>query len=291
VSGLNDRLIEAGYSVGWRLVRVLPLRVARALFQAGADRAYRRNGPSTQRLRRNLARVVAADRLEATVQAGLRSYARYWLEAFRLPSQSQPDFLAGLSMAPEQYDELKSVIAEGRGVVLALPHVGNWDAAAAWVASNGWPMVTVAERLKPEGVFEQFVAYREKLGMEVLPLTGGERAPLDVLAERLGQGWAVALLGDRDLSRSGVEVQFFGGRTRMPAGPAILAIRTGAPLYAVDLSFNPTQTVAVLRRIVPSADGPLDVRVKRTTQALADAYAIGIADHPQDWHMLQKLWL
>jgi lauroyl/myristoyl acyltransferase len=101
----------------------------------------------------------------------------------------------------------------------------------------------------------------------------------------------VALLGDRDLSRNGVEVTFFDGRTRMPAGPAILAVRTGAPLFAVDLSFNETQTVAVLRRVVPPADGPLDLRVKQTTQALADAYAIGIADHPQDWHMLQKLWL
>ena len=127
--------------------------------------------------------------------------------------------------------------------------------------------------------------------MEVLPLTGGERPPLDVLAERLGQGWVVALLGDRDLSRNGVEVTFFGGRTRMPAGPAILAVRTNAPLYAVDLSFTPTQTYAVLRRVIPPAEGPLDERVRATTQLLADAYAAGIAEHPQDWHMLQKLWL
>jgi KDO2-lipid IV(A) lauroyltransferase len=147
------------------------------------------------------------------------------------------------------------------------------------------------ERLQPEGVFEQFIAYREKLGMEVLALTGGRRPPLDVLGERLGQGWVVALLSDRDLSRSGVEVEFFGGRTRMPAGPAILAIRHNSPLFAVDLSFNETQTVAVLRRITPPTGGPLDERVEQTTQALADAYAAGIADHPQDWHMLQKLWL
>jgi phosphatidylinositol dimannoside acyltransferase len=291
VSAFTDRMLEAGYAAGWGLVRVLPLPVARTLFRTVADRAYRKNGPGTQRLRRNLSHVVAEDRLEETVRAGLRSYARYWMEAFRLPSQSREQLLAGFKIAPEHYDWLKTGIAEGRGVVLALPHIGNWDAAAAWVASNDWPMVTVAERLKPEGVFEQFVAYREKLGMEVLPLTGGERPPLDVLAERLGQGWMVALLGDRDLSRAGVEVDFFGGRTRMPAGPAILAIRCGAPLYAVDLSFNETQTVAVLRRIVPPTEGPLDVRVKQTTQALADAYATGIAEHPQDWHMLQKLWL
>jgi lauroyl/myristoyl acyltransferase len=101
----------------------------------------------------------------------------------------------------------------------------------------------------------------------------------------------VALLGDRDLSKSGVEVEFFGGRTRMPAGPAILAIRTGAPLYAVDLWFDEQRTMARMREVVPPSEGPLDERVKKTTQLLADAYAAGIADHPQDWHMLQKLWL
>jgi KDO2-lipid IV(A) lauroyltransferase len=288
---VKDRLTEIGYAAGWRLVRALPLPVARSLFRAGADQAYRRNGRGTQRLRRNLEKVVPAERLEETVRDGLRSYARYWMEAFRLPSQSRQQFLDGFGISAEHYDWLKSAVADGKGVVLALPHVGNWDAAAAWVVSNDWPMITVAERLKPESVFEQFVAYREKLGMEVVPLTGGQRPPLDVLAERLQQGHLVALLGDRDLSRSGVEVEFFGGRTRMPAGPAILAIRTGAPLYAVDLSFTDTQTYAVLRRIIPATDGPLDVRVKKTTQALADAYATGIAANPQDWHMLQKLWI
>lgn len=287
---MRDRLIEFGYAAGWRLVRALPLPVARRLSTAAADRAYAKNGPGTQRLRRNLQQVVP-DMPDLLVRDGLRSYARYWLEAFRLPSQSRQDFLDGLGMSDENYTELKSLIAEGRGVVLALPHLANWDAAAAWVVSNGWPMVTVAERLKPEGVFRQFVEYRERLGMEVLPLTGGQRPPLDVLAERLQQGVVVALLGDRDLSRGGVEVSFFGGRTRMPAGPAILAIQTGAPLIAVDLSFKPTQTWAALRRITPPAEGALDVRVKATTQLLADAFAEGIADHPQDWHMLQKLWL
>ena len=287
---MKDRLIEFGYAAGWRVVRALPLPVARRIFQAGADRAYAKNGPGTQRLRRNL-RQVRPDMSDELVRDGLRSYARYWLEAFRLPSQTRQQFLDGFGISPEHYDWLKTAVADGKGLVLALPHVGNWDAAAAWAVSNDWPMITVAERLKPEAVFEQFVAYREKLGLEVLPLTGGRRAPLDVLAEKLQQGYAVALLGDRDLSRNGVEVEFFGGRTRMPAGPAILAIRTGAPLFAVDLSFTPTQTYAVLRRITPPTEGALDVRVKATTQLLADAYAAGIADHPQDWHMLQKLWL
>jgi KDO2-lipid IV(A) lauroyltransferase len=287
---MKDRLTEFGFAAGWRLVRALPLPAARALFNFAADRAYRKNGPATQRLRRNLTQVVP-QLSEDLVRDALRSYARYWMEAFRLPSQTKEQCLAGFGISAAHYDWLKTGMADGKGVILALPHVGNWDAAAAWVTANGWPMVTVAERLKPEGVFRQFVAYREKLGMEVIPLTGGQRAPLDALAERLGQGWMVALLGDRDLSRSGVEVEFFGARTRMPGGPAILALRTGAPLIAVDLSFTETQTYAVLRRITPPTEGPLDERVRVTTQLLADAYAAGIAEHPQDWHMLQKLWL
>ena len=291
----KDRLTELGYAAGWRTVRALPLPVARAIFNVGADRSYKANGPGTQRLRRNLSMVLGpsatAAELEAVVKAGLRSYARYWMEAFRLPSQSRQQHLTNFRL--ETHDELAAAMAAGKGAILALPHVGNWDAAAAYVVSNGWPMITVAERLKPEAVFEQFVAYREKLGMEVVPLTGGQRAPLDVLAEKATKGYAIALLADRDLSARGVEVTFFGGRTRMPPGPALLALRTGAPLYAADIWFTDTQAVAKMRRIeMPDpAEGALDVRAKLVTQRLADAFAIGIAEHPQDWHMLQKLWL
>src|SRR5690606_6127599 len=119
----------------------------------------------------------------------------------------------------------------GRGVIVALPHSGNWDAAGAWVAAHGWPLTTVAERLKPEGLYQRFVAFRNRLGIEIIPTTGSERPPIDLLTERLRAGYVVPLLADRDLSARGVEVTFFGGRTRMPVGPALLALRTGAPLY------------------------------------------------------------
>jgi KDO2-lipid IV(A) lauroyltransferase len=292
---VKDRLTDLGYAAGWRLVRALPLPVARAIFNAGADRSARGNGPGTQRLRRNLRTVVGPAMPEAEldelVRAGLRSYARYWMEAFRLPSQTEQQNRDGFHLVNEP--ELAAAMAQGRGSILALPHVGNWDAAAAWAVSKGWRMITVAERLKPESVFKRFVAYRERLGLEVLPLTGGERPPLDVLGEKATQGYAVALLADRDLSARGVEVQFFGGRTRMPPGPALLALSTGAPLFAADLWFSPSRVEGRVRRIQlpPSSAGALDVRVKLVTQRLADAFAIGIADHPQDWHMLQKLWL
>jgi lauroyl/myristoyl acyltransferase len=292
---VKDRLTDLGYAAGWRLVRALPLPVARAIYTAGADGWARGNGPGTQRLRRNLRTVVGPAMPEAEldelVRAGLRSYARYWMEAFRLPSQTEQQNRDGFHLVNEA--ELEAVMAEGHGAILALPHVGNWDAAAAWVASKGWRMITVAERLKPESVFKRFVAYREQLGMEVLPLTGGARPPLDVLGEKATQGYAVALLADRDLSARGVEVQFFGGRTRMPPGPALLALRTGAPLFAVDIWFSPGRVEGRVRRIeLPDpSSGALDTRVKLVTQRLADSFALGIADHPQDWHMLQKLWL
>ena len=295
MSSRRDQLIELGYAAGWRLVRMLPPAVARAVFTTGADRAAKANGPGTQRLRRNLRMVVGPElpeaELDELVRAGLRSYARYWMEAFRLPSQTRESFRADFDLV--NADEFHRVLGEGKGAILALPHMANWDAAAAWAVSHDWRLVTVAERLKPEGLFERFVAYREKLGMEVLPLTGGQRPPLDVLAEKATQGYAVALLADRDLSARGIEVRFFGGRTRMPAGPAILALRTGAPLYAADLWFTPTRSLGRIRRIAlpDPAEGSLDVRVKLTTQRLADAFELGIAEHPQDWHMLQKMWL
>lgn len=288
---MRDRLISLGYQAGWRVVRTLPESVARRLATVAADRAYRANGRGTQRLRANLRQVVGPDMPDTLVRDALRSYARYWVEAFRLTSKTRRQHLDGFFMVPEDYEPFKKIIAEGNGVVLALPHVANWDAAAAWVVAHGWQMITVAERLRPEAVYAQFLAYREAIGMRVLPLTGGDRAPLDVLAEHLQRGWVVPLLADRDLSRSGVEVDFFGARAKMPAGPAILAIRTGAPLYAADLWYEADRVMARLRPITPYTEGPLDERVRRTTQRIADAFAEGIAEHPQDWHMLQKLWL
>lgn len=149
----------------------------------------------------------------------MRSYARYWMEAFRLPALSRTQLLAGFRLDPAGVDLLAADVAAGRGAVVALPHAGNWDAAGAWVAATGWPITTVAERLKPEAVYERFLAFRQGLGMEILPTHGGGRPAFDVLVDRVRAGTVVPLLADRDLSARGVEVDFFGGRTRMPAAP------------------------------------------------------------------------
>ncbi|NJP33887.1 phosphatidylinositol mannoside acyltransferase [Micromonospora thermarum] len=289
-------LTELAYLAGWRAVRALPRPVAAAAFQVGADRAHRRGGAGTARLRANLRRVVGADvpeaELDRLVRAGLRSYARYWMEAFRLPSLSRAEILAGFRLDREEL--LAADVAAGRGAVVALPHAGNWDAAGAWVAAMGWPIATVAERLKPEGVYQRFLAFRRGLGMEILPTHGGERPAFDVLVDRLRAGFVVPLLADRDLSARGVEVDFFGGRTRMPPGPALLALRTGAPLYVASLWYEPGVARASIEGPLPvpgPEEGPLDVRARALTQRIADGLAAGIARHPEDWHMLQRMWL
>jgi KDO2-lipid IV(A) lauroyltransferase len=232
------------------------------------------------------------DEFAILLRDALRSYARYWLEAFRLPSQSKAQLLRGFHL--ERGELLGEDVAAGRGAVVALPHGGNWDAAGAWVAASGWPITTVAERLRPEGVYERFLAFRRGLGMNIIPATGGDRPAMDELEEAIGKAHVVPLLADRDLSARGIEVEFFGGRTRMPAGPAVLALRTGAPLYVVDMWYEPASPRGYLHgplTLPAESSGSLSTRVRTVTQQIADQFQVGIAAHPQDWHMLQRLWL
>ncbi|MDJ0346318.1 phosphatidylinositol mannoside acyltransferase [Streptomyces sp. H10-C2] len=290
---MKDRLIDGLYGLGWGAVKMLPEPVAAALGRRIADLAWRRRGKGVLRLESNLARVVpGADeaRLRELSRAGMRSYLRYWMESFRLPAWDRERFRTDVEIKDAHI--LQDGLAAGRGVILALPHMGNYDLAGAWVTTKiGVPFTTVAERLKPETLYDRFVAYRESLGMEVLPHTGG--AAFGTLARRLRAGGLVCLVADRDLSASGIEVTFFGDTARMPAGPAMLAQQTGALLLPVTLWYDDSP---VMRgRIHPPIDvpeaGDRDGKAAVMTQNLADAFASGIADHPEDWHMLQRLWL
>ena len=180
-------------------------------------------------------------------------------------------------------------------MILALPHCGNWDfGRRSGCVDHGSPLSTVAERLKPESLYERFVAYRESLGMEVLPLTGGERPPSDVLKDRLREGRrAVCLLADRDLTARGVDVEFFGAH-RADAGRPGAAGRCapGRRCCRSALWFTPGGWGIRIHPEVPIAGtGRLRDKVAAATQELADAFATDIAEHPHDWHMLQRLWL
>ena len=279
MSALPALLVDRAYAAGWALVRALPEPVAQRLFRAGADLAVRRGGPSVERLRANLSRVAPGQDL---ARDALRSYARYWCEVFRLPVTPRERVLSGMTLTGEEL--FWPAYQAGRGVVLALPHTGNWDHAGAWLVARGVPFTTVAERLRPASLYDRFVAFRESLGMEVLPLTAGRRPVYVVLRERLRAGGVLCLLADRDLSARGVEVQFFGATARMPGGPARLALDTGAALLPVTLAFTATGWHATWHPPIPHTDVPT------MTQQLADAFAVGIAAHPADWHMLQRLW-
>ncbi|MFR9792218.1 phosphatidylinositol mannoside acyltransferase [Streptomyces sp. MB22_4] len=290
---VSDRLSDALYGVGWSTVKRLPEPVAARLGRSIADLAWKKRGKGVRRLEANYARVVpgaSPERLAELSRKGMRSYLRYWMESFRLPAWSPERIRAGFD--PKDVHHLTEGLDAGKGVVLALPHLANWDLAGAWVTTElRTPFTTVAERLRPETLYDRFVAYREGLGMEVLPHSGG--SAFGTLARRLRDGGLVCLVADRDLSASGVEVDFFGEKARMPAGPALLAQHTGALLLPVTLWYDdsPVMRGRVHPPIEVPASGTRAEKASVMTQALADAFATGIAEHPEDWHMLQRLWL
>lgn len=284
----GDNLTDWGYATGWLMVRAMPEVLARNAFDAGARYAARGGGP--EQLRKNLARVIGATPAEvpdALIRASVASYARYWREAFRLPTMNQAALAERLDRVFIGAEKFDAALVGGRGAVMALPHSGNWDMAGVWLAQKYGTFTTVAERLKPESLYDRFIAYRESLGFEVLPLTGGERPPMEVLAERLEANRFVCLMADRDLTRSGVQVDFFGEPTRLPAGPARLALETGAPLHPAHVYYDGDDCVVQIDDALDASSGDVTV----ITQALADRFAVNIAAHPQDWHMLQPQWL
>jgi phosphatidylinositol dimannoside acyltransferase len=296
MSGLTDRLVTAGYGLGWSVVCRLPESWARWAFEFAADIAWRRQGPHIQVLEGNLRRVLGPDATGAELRAlsreSMRSYARYWLEVFRLPVTSQERLASQTDIIGHLQDALDS-LARGRGVIFALSHMGNWDHAATWLISQaGLPFTTVMERLKPEALYDKFVAFREGLGMEVLPASGGSARAFGTLASRLRAGKVICLLADRDVTGGGIEVDFFGEKARMMGGSAALAERTGAALHPVILWYDGDRwEINVQDEIPVPAEGGRQQKVTDMTQALALRFESGIRAHPADWHMLQRVFV
>lgn len=288
MSGLGERLQGAAYAAGWGLVRALPDSLARSAFRAGADLSFRRGGPGVRQLRRNYARVVpqaGPEELDDLVRAGVRSYARFWMETFRLPGMDHQAIYRSLNERFVGLPLIDAALERGKGLILALPHTGNFDVSGIWLVGHQGQFTTVNERLQPESLYQRFVGYRESLGFEILPTGGGAYR---VLLERLRANKIVCLLADRDLSRRGIPVTFFGEQTRMPAGPARLAAATGAQILIVDNTF--TDDGWGLRVHSPILVSGRD-EVASATQRMADAFAADIAANTADWHMMQKLWL
>ena len=286
---MKSRITLALYLTGWWIVRNLPERSAYRLFSTIADFITRRDGASLRRLRSNLARVkpeLDAKQLQELVERAMRSYMRYWCDTFRIQKWSHSHIQATVTTTNEHL--LLDPMKEGRGVVVALPHSGNWDHAGAYFCSLGIPLVTVAERLKPEALFQKFLRHREAMGFEVLSLDSRSFA---TLLKRAREKRLIALVADRDLSQSAIDVSFFGFPARMPAGPALLAIRTGIPLIPAHVWYTATGIHIDFHPVeVAVADTEAEA-IALTVQRSADLFARGIAEHPDDWHMLQRIWI
>jgi phosphatidylinositol dimannoside acyltransferase len=297
VSGLNEELTYRAYAAGWSAVKRLPEKQAYGLFDVIAERAWRKRGKGVTQLERNLARVLnhgrpgapaSDEEIREVSRQGMRTYMRYYCDVFRLETWSTERIRSHCAIQSEPI--LRAHLDSGRGVIMALPHMGNWDHAGAWATTITTDFSTVAERLKPEKLSDRFLSYRESLGMEVLPHTGGKDT-FAALLRRLRSGGMVCLVADRDLTAGGIPVDFFGETARMPAGPAALAVSTGAALVPVNLWYDGPNLAGVILPEIPLPEsGTRGQKIAALTQAVADAFAAGIAGHPADWHMLQKFW-
>jgi len=284
-----EQLSYLAYISGWWIVRTLPEPLAYRLFAFIADLVGSRNGKSVQRLRSNLARVkpgLSPTELNALVVSAMRSYMRYWCDTFRIQNWSVARIQSTVTTTNENL--LIDPMKKGDGVVIALPHSGNWDHAGAYFCSLGIPLVTVAERLKPEALFQKFLHHREEMGFEVLSLDNRSFA---TLVKRAREKRLIALVADRDLSQSGIDVNFFNFPARMPAGPALLHIKTGVAIVVAHVSYTESGIHINFEPVEVPSSGTDEERIQACVQNIANLFEKGIARTPQDWHMLQRIWV
>jgi KDO2-lipid IV(A) lauroyltransferase len=287
---MGDTLVYWGYNLAWKIIRWIPESSAYRLTDRFSDFIYARNGKGVNRLRTNYQRVrpeLDATQLEFLVNAGIRSSMRYWCDTFRFPSWSNERLISTTICDNEKF--LRDPIAEKRGCIVALPHAGNWDHAGAYFCATGIPLTTVAEHLKPEKLFRKFLEYRTAIGMEVLDLNSRSIA---VLSQRLRAGKLIALVADRDLSKNGIPVNFFGKGAQMPAGPALLAIQTGADLITAFVKYEDVGIRIIFEEAIAVPEsGSVPEKAAAMTQIMADRFAKHLAVNTVDWHMMQRIWL
>ena len=216
----------------------------------------------------------------------MRSYLRYWCDAFRLPSWNHERIVSSVTVEGEEL--FRSCVAEGKGVVVALPHSGNWDHAGAYFAATGIPIISVAEKLRPERIFRAFLEYRRRIGIKIY--SAAENV-LPALHAHLANGDVVALVADRDLSKSGIEVKFFDGIAKMPSGPALLALRNNSYLIVAHVTYRGSGIHIAFSKPLNSTALTEQEQIKDLMQQSAHHFAAGIAKNPEDWHMLQRIWV
>jgi phosphatidylinositol dimannoside acyltransferase len=282
--------VTGAYRLGSAVARSIPAPLvlgAADLAGAGARGLLRsRRRMIARHLRRARPELAGRD-LDAAVDAAFDSYARYWVESFRLPSLDSDELDATFSY--EGFDHVVRARDAGLGSIIALPHLGGWEWAAFWLASiEHIPITAVVEAIEPPELFEWFVDFRRSLGMNVVGL-GPDAGSAALRALRAGD--VLCLLCDRDIGGGGVEVEFFGERTTLPAGPATLAFRTKAPLIPTAIYFDGDGHRAVLDPpLVVERQGSLRDDIARVTQDLAHALESLIDAAPEQWHLMQPNW-
>jgi KDO2-lipid IV(A) lauroyltransferase len=296
-SRLPSRSAYYAYRAGAELARVVPEPVALPFTRAASAVAPALLAQRRRQVERNLRRIhgpgFGGRELHQAVAATFDSYGRYFYELFMLPTRSR-------GWIDEHFhcngiEHIRDAVAQGNGAVVALPHLGNWDFAGAWLAGQGFAVTVVAEPVEPPELFEWFVGTRAQLGMRVIPLS--PTAGAEVL-RALHDGEVVCLLCDRDLTGDGAEVEFFGERTTLPVGPAMAALRAGSPIIPVGCYFRPggrqeafvEPPLEARRTVVDGAKAPLRDDIARITQALAGRFEALIRAEPTHWHLLQPNW-
>lgn len=294
---LRARTVYLTYRALGAALQRLPEPAAAAAAAAVGEALYRTR-PATRATRaRTMARVLASTSpvvppdpgvVDRWVRRAFRAYARYWLEGARLPATGW-DEVCRRMYVERGYEHLQRGMAEGRGVVMVLPHVGSWEWGGAFLASQGYPMTSVAERIEPPELFDWFIEQRRALGLTVVPLGGDSGG---TVLKALRAGGLVGLLADRDIEGHGVEVELFGEVTTLPAGPATLALRTGATLITAAVYSGPGRDhVGVVGPpIDTSRTGSLRADVTRMTQDLARVMEGFVRRAPEQWHLYQPNW-
>lgn len=286
---MKDRLVASAYFFGWWVVRSIPEKFAYSIFAQLGNFLWRRKGKSVARLKSNLGRTathLTDFELDNLTRSALLSYMRYWCDTFRIQNWNRERILNSVTVSNSNL--LIDRIKQGDGVVVALPHSGNWDLAGAYFCALGIPLVTVAERLKPEALFQRFLEHRTRMGFEVLAL---DTRSFATLLQRAREKRLIALVADRDMSKSGIEVNFFGAPARMPAGPSLLAVKTGIPLIVAHVSYTPHGIHIDFHDVSIPLSGSDDERIRNAVEECARLFEIGIREHPEDWHMLQRIWI
>jgi phosphatidylinositol dimannoside acyltransferase len=289
---VGERLSYAAFAAAERLAMGLPEFMGRRLFDAGALAAFHLAPSARGVVERNLARVLGRDEgspvVRSAAKEAFRSYGRYWYDTFHVRALPDDEFLARYRFVGGEH--IAAALEGGRGAVLALPHLGNWDAAGKWVHLQGWRITAVAELLRPERLFELFRDHRRALGMGIVALEDDSRVG-EQLVSLMGENELIALVADRDLRGRGVPVEMFGRERRMPSGPAMLSLLTGSPLLpAACYDLEEGWTTYIDEPLDIERSGILREDVVALTRLLATRFERAIAAAPTQWHMFQPFW-